>query len=332
MLIGAPTATPYQLATIPTAGQDIWYDTVGVWLDHQSDLRGANMAGGAGGEAGLWVRAVGDWTRRSQTSTYADLNRSYAFDSGYRLDVGGIVGGFDADRHDVFGKGDVLVVGIGGGYIGSTQNFHVGSTRGDYNGGSLEITGAYLRQNFFVDGAVKADFLNATISAPGAAPFGAGRASADLTNAGAIVDTGFRWGFGPGFVEPLVTLAYVNTSVVGLSLGGDGVSFGGGDNARVRVGVSGGWTLSQWNNYIVEAAVTGSYWARITGDASATINSGVGAPLFTVNDQQVRDFGEIGASLDATPLKNGVAGFLQFDYQFGAHYDAAQVKAGARIA
>jgi outer membrane autotransporter protein len=125
------------------------------------------MAGGAGGEAGLWVRAVGDWTRQSQTSTYADLNRSYAFDSGYSLDVGGIVGGFDADRHDVLGKGGVLVLGIGGGYIGSTQNFHAGSARGDYNGGSLEITGAYLRQNFFVDGAVKADFLNATISAPG---------------------------------------------------------------------------------------------------------------------------------------------------------------------
>jgi hypothetical protein len=56
-----------------------------------------------------------------------------------------------------------------------------------------------------------------------------------------------------------VTLAYVNTSVGGLPLGGDGVNFGGGDNARVRVGISGGWTLSQWNNYIVEAAVTGSY-------------------------------------------------------------------------
>ena len=57
----------------------------------------------------------------------------------------------------------------------------------------------------------------------------------------------------------------------------------------------------------VEGTASVSYWGRISGGASATINSGPGAPLLGVADQQVTNYGEAGLGLNVISKTSGCA-------------------------
>lgn len=331
VLIGAPTADAFRLASLPTAAQSIWFDTTDSWQDHESDLRGASgitPAAGTTGAPGVWARAVGDWSSRTQSQTYTDFNKSYAFQTGYNQTTGGFFGGVDKDAR--VGDGE-FIGGFGGGYITSNQNFKGSTTRVTYQGPSIEVSAAYLVHGFFLDGAFKADFLSMSISAPSLAAFGNGRPTTNENSYGATGDAGYRFSFGPGFVETIASLSYVETDVKGFHLAGTYDSFGDNEQMRGRLGISGGATLHQDTSSVIEGAVTGSYWDRLSGGSQATIASGAGAPLLNVTDPQVRHYGEVGASISVISLKTGWSGFLKGDYQFANGFTGGDVKAGIRL-
>jgi hypothetical protein len=345
VLVGVPTSDAYRLATVPTAAQRIWFDTVSVWQDRQADLRDMFAAGGVrggkqpgGGEANpdaaspaLWARAIGTWADRTQTQSYSLLNNSYTLNTSYTQDTTGIVGGLDGVRQNLLSDGDLLTVGIAAGYISSKQAFKASSSAATYQGGSVGVDAAYYNRNFFVDAVVKSDIMTLAYSVPLLATYGASAASAAVQNYGAIIEGGYRFEIsGKSFVEPLLSLGYVNTHVGGLSLAGSQIGFGDSDNLRGRVGVRGGVTLAQTDDYRIEGAITASYWNRIAGSAAATIDSGAGAPLLNVVDTQVTSYGEVGLGLNLFSLRTGWSGFVKTDFQLSSNFIDGSVTGGVR--
>ena len=349
LLVSVPTADAYRLGTVPTAAQSIWRDTAGIWLDRQTDLRdflltGASLSGpvavqGQGPAApapslstGVWARAVGDWTDRSQTQTYSLSGKTYAYQTGYNQSTGAVFAGLDGGRQGVIGPGDALLVGVTAGYIDSSQDFKGSSTSAGYTGGSLGASATYLNRNLFVDVLVKADFLNLSYSDPAVSAFGASRQGGDVTNLGVIADSGYRFNFGTGaFVEPLASLAEVSSRVQGLPLAGAEVAFGDNSVLRGRFGLRGGATLFDNADLRIEGSASASYWDRLSGGAAATINSGPGAPLLSVADQQVTSYGEAGLGLNLFSKTSGWNGFVKGDYAFASGFGDGSIKGGVRL-
>ena len=77
-------------------------------------------------------------------------------------------------------------------------------------------------------------------------------------------------------------------------------------------------------------AANAGYWHRISYDASATFNSGASAPLLTILDKQIEDFGEVGFSLNYLSLKSGWSAFAKGNYRFGSNYDSGTIEGGLR--
>jgi autotransporter-associated beta strand protein len=344
VLVGTPSADAFRLAAVPTAAQSIWFDTAGVWLDRQADLRDLLVAGapipaakpGDGDGAppvtpGVWARAVGDWADRDQTQSYSALNKTYDFETGYRQNVAGVYGGMDVVRENVLGRGDALLFGATAGYVGSTQDFNASNATATFDGGSVGVSATYLNQNFFVDALLKGDFLTLNYSAPTDTAYGAGELKAHVVNLGAVVDTGYRFALGgKTFAEPLATLAYVSSRIGDLSLSGAQIGFGDNDALRARLGVRGGATVVDTAAYRIDASATASYWGRLSGGASTVIDSGSGAPSLTLFDKQVTNYGEVGLALNYSSVKTGWSGFVKADYDFASGYNAGALKGGVR--
>lgn len=346
VLIGAPTADAYRLATLPTAAQSIWLDTASVWFDHQAALR--DQIAGAPGAAvrpagtqkqaydvslpGVWAQAMGEWTNRTETQNYSDLNKSYALQTGYRQNTSAFFAGADGVRQGLFNARDTAVFSAMGGYINSTQSFTDSLTSAYYTGGSAGASASYFLGNFFADALFKGDFLSLTYSSATATAFGANQTNSHVQNLGFITDAGYRFALGgTAFAEPIGTLAYVSSHAGNLEVSGSQVSFGNNDILRGRLGLRSGIDLPGAANYLITATGTASYWARLSGGAAATINSGAGAPLLTLTDKQVTSYGDIGAGINIVQLGSGWSGFLKGDYQFAASYGAGSVKGGLRF-
>jgi hypothetical protein len=329
VLIGTPNAEAFRLTTLQTAAQSIWFDTSSAWTDHENDVRDQALSG-TGQTSGVWARAIGDWADRSQTQSYSDLNKTYNFQTGYTQNTGGVFGGFDVATSPA-GQGDKLIFGVGGGYIYSGQTFKGSLTSANYQGWSVEGTAAYQSGGLFLDAELKGDFLQLSYNAPSLTVFGVGHDGTAVESYGGLVDGGYRFQFGSNaYVEPIASLGYVATRIDGFQLAGANVGFPGDDNLRGRLGASAGATFGQNADYEIQGAVTGSYWARLSGGSSASIASGGTAPLLTLNDTQLRDYGEVGVSLSDTSLKTGLSAFVNVDYQFSGGFNGGSLNIGAR--
>lgn len=353
VLIGVPGVDAYRLPTLTTAAQNVWFDTAGVYEDRQIELRDQirapapapkvvkgydkpKAAPAPAPEAGgfhpsLWARAIGIYSDRAQNRSLSVLGNNYNYNTGYTQKTGAFFGGIDAIGRGVLTGGDALSAGVMAGAINSYQDFKASSASAKLNGASVGVTATYVSRSFFINALLKGDFLRLNYSSPTLATFGTSKTSADATNLGAIVDVGYRYDLAPhSFIEPVASLGYVSTKIGQLSLGGSQVSFSNASALRGRVGLRLGAALIESAAYRLEATATASYWARLTGDATAAINSGANAPLLSLKDKQVKSYGEVGVGLDYLSLTSGLSGFLKADYQIASKYQSISGKLGLR--
>ncbi len=90
-------------------------------------------------------------------------------------------------------------------------------------------------------------------------------------------------------------------------------------------------TLSDTGDQVVKPSATASYWGRLyRRSAGAVINSSPNAPLLSLSDHQVTNYGDVGVSLTTKSAKTGWLGFLNAGYQFASDYNASAVQGGLR--
>lgn len=334
-LVSAPDEEVFEFPSFISAAQQIWYETSGVWLDRQADLRAyvvdPALSRGPGGTPaevtpGIWGKVIGNWATRDESVTHVGRAGTYQYDTGYSQDTYGLIAGAD------FGKtsGDTTwIFGVLGGYLSSSVDMEKSLNSGSFTGGTVGAYATYLNGGFFVDALFKADILTFDYDAIGLY-LDINKQASDVNSLGFTIDTGYRFNWTETlFVEPVATLSYVQTNIDDIWLPPSAsVDFHDGESLRASVGARLGGRVHETENYVFEGSVTGRFWYEFKGDNYATFTS----PGIEVvaNDSLQGAFGEVGAALNWFGKESGWNGFVNANIKFNGDYTSGTANAGIR--
>ena len=323
-------SVPFELPGGMTGAQNVWQDTTDFWQDRMADLR-TETSGSHNADivvstptprmGGLWARAAGDWSDQDGSVSYVDpiSHTSETANLDRRQNTGAFLGGVDMGIEGVAG-GDVIF-GLMAGYVTSTLDFTATGDSWNYKGGTVGAYATYLNGGFYLDGLLKADFLNVDIND------NHGNASTNATNIGVRLDTGYRFATGWGFIEPQASLQWVHTQMDSLSLFGGDVSFDNGSSGRARIGVRVG-TDMQMNGMTVTPDLTLSVWNHFGSSNSVGIDF-PGSAFSTSDSTGNGTFGEVGAGVSVASANNW-SGVVRGSYRFGDGLSAGSLGAALR--
>jgi outer membrane autotransporter protein len=338
VLSGLPSQEVLQLPRVNTAAQAIWYDSMYTWLERQVDLRdellrsrsGVVLSRGETYRPSAWVRTSGSFGSSSQTSGFTNFNNAYSFDVGIRQNTGAILAGADVERSDVIRADDRVVFGLFAGYLTSNVSFGNSRSRLNFEGVTLGGSATYMTGSFFVDAMLKVDVLNVDyrFSPSGNSVSG----GLDGVNFGGMVDAGYRFQVRDRmFVEPLATLAYMETSLDGFQALGSSIDFGVQPSLRGSLGLRVGGEVGRFENIRLDASLTGRIWHEFDSNNSATITSGgPSGQRLQVRDGTVGTYGELGGQVNVLSETSSFNGFVGGSVRFHGDYTSSTVRAGVR--
>ncbi len=325
-LIGLPDKSAYQFTSLATGAQNLWY-AMAPWQDRQADLRDSKLPHASGDtdfEPGVWLKMVGDWSTRTRS---ASPMAPFTFDVGSTQNDYGIIGGVDGAKHSVMTTGDVLLGGASVGYVNSMVDYKNSSTRDNYSGVTFAAYGTYLRDQFYLDGTVKADFLKVGHSDPTLSPTGYSQ-TVNGTTYGAQVEGGMRYAMGPGTLEPLGSLAYVSSTVGDFTAPGAVIHSGNNESFRGSLGFRYAGVLTTTDTYQLKLAGEARVWDEFAAKNNTLFHSA--GPDLTLHDNFSGAFGEVGASLNLFSKDGRSSAFLNTSVKFKSNYTDEGLRIGYR--
>lgn len=337
----APQA--YLLPGVITGMQHIFYDTDSVVDDHiYGGFFAPRNVGGGGADLpikapppvvqhpssgwSVWANAKGSWGDYSTSATTNIAGISLTFDTGFKQDTYSFLGG--AEHHSVAAGGD-LRLGVFGGYVSSDEKFKSWSTSAKYSGGTVGGYVAFIKNQFYVDARVKADLLRMAYKAPLGGGFS--EADVDATNVGVLANAGRRYMMGSYFLEPILSFAYVNTSINGFSGGGATVDFSNGNSLRLGGGARVGTQFaSAGKGSLTEVSVLGKVWNEFEANNTVTLTDNVSGDTASFNDHIQGVFGEVLATATTFSSDRSLSGFAQGGAKFNNDFTDWTAKVGVR--
>jgi outer membrane autotransporter protein len=325
--------TAYNIASLAAIGQNAWYRTADSWIDRSGDLREYQLSGGAGSgptgpmsmasgaskENGIWGRIIGvDGGRDQMTTVYPFPNQAVSFDTGYDDTLWGFQGGID--HSFATNGGGTMVLGLMGGYYENKVAFNSGHTA-HLTGPTVGVYANWINGGMYVDALLKADFLSAQFDGQNDWTSG--------TSFGGQIEAGNRIRMANNtFIEPVASLAYVNTSFDSVDFYGTDVSFKNGDSLRGKIGARFGadWTNG---NAKVSPYVGAFLGNEFMGDNTVLLESS--GPDLTLHDDVSGIFGEVNAGVNIANLAGNATVFAQGSYIFGGDYTAGVGTGGVRF-
>jgi len=325
---GAPPAVQaigpggFEAPIVATAAQDIWYATA-PWQDRQADLRDSALLSPndhGGFTPGVWIKAVGDWTSRTDK---IDPPAGFTFDLDYRQDTYGVVAGIDGAGRV---GGGVGLIGIAGGYLNSQLNFnsHIGLADQNYDGGTAAVYATWLMDQFFIDGMFKVDFLTLRANAFG------GSGSINVDTYGGRFETGYRIPIGSGTLEPVGTLGYTTTTIGNANVLGTVLHWGSENSFRGALGLRFSLPVVTNDSYMIKLAVDGRVWDEFDGRNQAVLLSGSPLTAVGVGDNFSGAFGEVGGAMNLFSRDGHSSAFITGSYKFKTNYNEGKVAIGYR--
>ena len=260
---------------------------------------------------GVWIKGGGSWLERDSSAKRTAYGRNYTFDLDNELQTIDLQVGVDMGQYDVLSQGDVLLLGVLGGFVGGTLDYDSLVDQFNFSGGQVGAYVTYLNGGLFVDTLFNAHLYE--IYTPN---FGFPD-SLNANTLGLRTDAGYRFGSftGGAFFEPLATVEVTWADIDGFNVGGNRVSFSDDANVRGRVGGRIGTTMQAWEETIMEPFVIASLWGNLTDDNSARLVSSGTTFQFKDNLQDV--WGEISVGVNLFNLTKTSSLFAKFDYTFG---------------
>ncbi|HVU86094.1 MAG TPA: autotransporter outer membrane beta-barrel domain-containing protein [Pirellulales bacterium] len=268
----------------------------------------------------LWGRAVGSWDNRDTTVTGPALDldtnantTTYALQAGVEL------------RPNADG-GDGVRLGLYGGYLSTNTAFDTygGSSKG--TGGTVGGYAALVKDGWYIDGEVKADFLGVTYSSTSVS------VDTNATTVAVLANTGYRMQNGASFLEPIASFVYANTSLGDTSSGGVSVSYQDGQSIRAGAGVRVGTTLGTAGGTQTQLDLTGRVWDEFGGPNQVVISDGNPADDVTLSDSISGVFGEVVGRATVYNADRTASGFVSVGGKFGSDMSSVEAKVGARKA
>lgn len=336
----APQAV--QTAGIVTGAQNEFYDTSNVVGDHiyntylfsgggGADLPYADAAaGGATGQGsshGLWAKVTGNWA--SRTSTYGqDIGGSTVnVDTGSHQDNYSILGGADFRPNP---GSQAFNFGIFGGYVNSTLKFDSYGTSATYEGGKVGAYAAVLGENgLYADVAGIADIMQTNYKVPSISV----NSSATTSDLGVMANIGKRMVGAKGYIEPLASFAYLNTSIGDMSSGGVSIQYSNGNSVRGGVGVRIGTEIANpGKGTVMELSLLGRVWDEFGSANQVTVTDTGSGNSATYTDGISGVFGEIAGTATLTSTDRSYSGFVTGSAKFGSDYLDVGAQIGVRKA
>ncbi|MEO4041911.1 autotransporter domain-containing protein [Hoeflea sp. CAU 1731] len=332
-------SSAYMFAQAASIAQNMWHTTADGYLDRSSDLREIYGSTGTGVSTanadfieaapppaapavnnngnGVWLRGIGQYAESEGSQSFEAFPGQFvSFDTDYNETLWGIEGGVDHAFH--MNNGSTLVLGLMGGYVTNSVEFSGLGDEATIDGGMAGIYATWVNGPGYIDALFKADFLTADFSVGGAP------ASTDILNLGGRVEGGYRFTNASGyFIEPVASLAYVNSDLDDLNVLGTPVSINSDDSLRGKIGGRVGTSMLVGNGKMdpyINAYVGGEF----LGDNSAIISG------LTLQDDISGVFGEVGAGFNWYDAANSWSVYGQANYIFADDYWAANGTMGVR--
>jgi len=327
VLIGVPKASAFEFASFAGAMDGVWYTTTQTWFDRTTDQRDSLQGRADGTQPAVWLKAVGDWTSRSnQTATFTDYNQTYHYNTSYNQDTAGLLGGVDLLH--VAQKDQAWTFGIETGWVQSDLRF---SGSPDTLSATATDLGGYvtfLSGGLFVDGVVNANFLKLNDDLP---ELGVPPVTSDTsgTSWGGQVEAGYSMPIGAtAFWEPVGSLSYVDTTFGALPVPGGVDQLGSDTSFRGSLGARIGMT-QDFQYYKVKVALTGRVWDEFENNPTGTLIVAGGSD-FVGSDNLKGVFGEVSGQANLFSTTSGLSAFLTGGVKFKSDYNEGTVTIGAR--
>jgi outer membrane autotransporter protein len=328
-----------------SGAQALWNATTGTWLDRTADLRVALGEGGVDPNCakdclpeqgnvtpGVWMKAlVGTQSRDDENRSSPPpglLGSSYDYDNSFDQNFWGFLIGADGGKEWTTDSGHnaAWLVGLMGGYVGSSLDFSESNTDVDYEAFSIGVYTTFLHGGFFIDGTLKADLGTMDYDSSLGGGF-SDDFSSDFTSVGGIVDMGYRFGMGStAFFEPLASLSYVKTSIDDGEVLGTDVTFDDGESLQGRLGARLGASFG--DSMKSELFIEASAWNEFMGEYDAHLASN-GFDIDTDADTSGL-YGEVAAGANVFGADGKWNGFLTGAVQFGEDFVGYSGNAGLR--
>ncbi|MDF1587083.1 autotransporter outer membrane beta-barrel domain-containing protein, partial [Marinimicrococcus flavescens] len=296
----------FELPSLMTAQQDTWHRTASLWRDRATELRDAPAGEEGGRLSNVWLKAVGDFSKRDADNEVEYKQHVYSLQAG-------------ADHEYALDDQTRLVAGLLGGYVRSDLDFDGTSSNATFEGGTLGAYTSLLRGKLHIDLLLKSDILKLDYN--GGRPDTKGDTSA-LAVGGAI-DVGYRIDLGQKlFLEPNARLGYVRSSIDEEEIGGTAVEWKDGENLRGELGVRLGASHVTGGGLELRPFAEAGLLHDFTGDNVTDVGG------FEARDDaggEVR--GKLGAGI-AIGGTGGLSGFLGGDAHVGNDIQGGAVKGG----
>jgi hypothetical protein len=315
--------------TVVSTLQTAWYDTVGVVEDHVYGNTYPAATGGSGADlpaasssgqtSSLWGRITGNWSKR--TATIDQDTPPLVFDTSLSQDTYSVTAGAEFRPDD---GTDGVRLGLYGGYLSSSARFDSYGGSAKAQGGSVGGYAALIKGPWYLDAEVKADFLTNTYSSNYVT------LDASATNVGVLANTGYRFENGAGFFEPILSFAYLNTTLGSASGGGGTVTYDNGQSIRAGAGARVGMTVGKPGATQTEFDLLGKVWNEFGSPNQVTVSDGNPAHDVTYTDSISGVYGEVTGRATVYNADRSASGFLSVGGKFGSNSTSVSAKAGLR--
>lgn len=328
LLIGTPQSVVFQQALAGEAAGNLWRKTSDSWSNHMSSVRDGAWAGDQSAMSEgvhVWGEFLGGTDSRDTAGGFTTFGVNQTVDLGYDQDYAGYQGGIDWYRP--MGSG-TLAMGVTGGYAGSYLDFNDDGGSIDFTGFNVGASVGYSQGGLFVNGLLKADFLQGDTRFANVAQ----RAEFDAQAYGATLEGGYRFGGSAFFLEPVASLSYVRTELDDFDVLNSSIQFEDNDSLRGKLGVRGGgvWNMSGGGRVIPYGAVYAV--EEFEGEDGLTFtNGGIDVPIANLAPET---YGQAQLGLGFSPWTgplSGFTGYVQADGNFGNDMSGGGVRLGFRF-
>lgn len=320
LLVTAPDAEVFEVGRLQAGVTNAWNQNGDAWSARMTELRDVAWSGLEPRADGfeLWAQGYGGTESQDRVRSFNPGGVPTTVDLSYDQEFQGLQFGGDVQRSMGATR---MVFGLTGGFSQSDLMFAGGNSI-EFRGGNIGAYAALTAGGFFLNGLVKADGFEATVFSR-TALF---RADIDGTSYGAKGEIGYRLNLGNVFVEPVATLAYVDSDLDDLMVPGGVFTFEDGESLRGEAGIRMGADFAFGSNR-VQPFVGVFAVEEFEGQNTALFTSGTTA--FGLQDLETDTYGKVSLGLNLLG-QSGVNLFIRGDSAFAGEAKGGSLRIGAR--
>jgi hypothetical protein len=319
-VVGLPGQSAFEMVKVPEMAEGFWRRSGDAWSAREQEIRdsvwGATPTRGEGWE--MWAQAQIGGERLGGVTDYT-IN-GFSFAPNLRTDTDWR--GFQVGADEMLGGG--WMWGVTSGFLEQNTDFRGFHDSFDLQGWNIGAYAGFTSGHFFLNGLVKGDWyqLRANmLSVPAYQSFNG-------NSWGLKGETGFRFGTGAFYIEPLGDISWTSNHLddANFHFLATDFTYSNTDSGRGRLGARFG---SQWGSVM---PYVGVYWEDTWDDqgrVTMITSGGCPAACTTISDVRPGSYGMVDFGF-TTASWHGLEGFVKGEDEFGSHINGFLGRLGVR--